>query len=361
MAIHHTASGTDNDGDIASKVHQIQVYGMSGEYCDLPYHFMGGYDGSLYEGREIDFLGGHTSGHNDGNAALAYVGCFHPTSCGDYGSEETDAMIEQGSILVGTVSSHFGFVPDSESVLGHREHDGASTACPGEYVYERLPELRELAQSEWWLVPDFAGASPSPSWGTETVVLEVGQSVGLSVQMVNTGDGTWTSNTKLATYPRDVASPLYDSSWLSDTRLAAVAADTAPGGTGTFSFRVTAVAEGEYVQQLSFVEEWVTWFADDGGPADGVITLRVLVVPPSEEPDTGPTDTDSPATDSGPTETDSGEAPQDTGEESWPVGSSLPPGEQTAWKDTGCSQAPAPWVPWPLLLLWLRRRRNPGS
>lgn len=148
MAIHHTASLPTSGGSVAERVRQIQAYSMDTRgFCDIPYHFLLGIDGSVYEGRVIDTLGGHTSGNNSGNAGLSAVGCFHASDCPDGGSSPPDAMLYSLSRMVAALSSEYGISVDADHVKGHRDHSGASTACPGEHLYARLGDVRSAASN----------------------------------------------------------------------------------------------------------------------------------------------------------------------------------------------------------------------
>ncbi len=283
-AIHHTAGSQTYGGTVQGSVQALQAYAMSsGEYCDIPYQFLVGYDGTLWEGRELTYTSGATGGgNNDGNIAICFLGCYHPTDCGDTPDEATDAMIAWARLLLETLAAEHGYTVDEDTVRGHRDWPGNSTACPGEYVYDRLDEIRSSTAPY-----EAALASQSfPVYGVDApLTLEVGQSFTGSFTFTNTGTESWTAGgTYLAPIPRDTASSLADASWPSSTRAATLSADVAPGSTGSFSFTVTGVAEGETVQSFGLVQEWITWFADapyGGGPADGSVSLHVRVVPAS--------------------------------------------------------------------------------
>ena len=66
MAIHHTAGSQTYGGTVEGSVRALQAYAFStGEYCDIPYQFLVGYDGSLWEGRPYDYYSGATGGGNN--------------------------------------------------------------------------------------------------------------------------------------------------------------------------------------------------------------------------------------------------------------------------------------------------------
>lgn len=290
VAIHHTAGNATSGGTVQGAVQALQAYAMdSGGYCDIPYQFVVGHDGSLWEARELVYYSGATGGgNNDGNVAVSFLGCYHPSDCPDgAGDPATDAMIAWARVLVQTVAGEHGFTTTEDTLRGHRDWPGNSTACPGDYVHARLDEIRE-ADAPWQA--SLAGAS-FPAAGEAPLELAVGAEVEGWIDLRNDGTETWTpGGTFLAPLPRDTASSLAAADWPSSTRAATVAGDVAPGETARFSFALRGGEPGDLVQELSLVEEGVTWFADlpyGGGPEDGALSVHVAVVPA----DTGATDT----------------------------------------------------------------------
>ena len=49
-------------------------------------------------------------------------------------------------MLLAILSSTFGFEPDAERIVGHR--DLSATACPGDALYEQIPEL--IGKAVWY-------------------------------------------------------------------------------------------------------------------------------------------------------------------------------------------------------------------
>jgi N-acetylmuramoyl-L-alanine amidase len=350
MAIHHTAGSQTYGGTVQGAVQALQAYSLgTGEYCDIPYQFLVGYDGSLWEGRPYDYTSGATGGgNNDGNIAVSFLGCYHPTSCSTSHSV-TDAMMTSGQLLVQTLVGMHAIPSDSDSIRGHRDWPGNSTACPGEWLYDRLDELRaplgpDYAAALVGLTCAGAGAELSLTTGT------TGQCV-LTVQ--NTGQASWTSGTtKLAPLPRDSASPLAASTWIEPARIATVGATVAPGETTAFTFDVYAPSAGDHTLSLTMLQELVTWFGDDGGPADGSIAVVVHVVDPEVPPDSG-----DPPVDTAPLDTSDPPEPAPTG----PTGG---PGQLTPLGTVGCgcssSGSPAAGTALAGLALLAVRRRSRG-
>lgn len=107
-----------------------------------------------------------------------------------------------------------------------------------------------------------------------------GETVTAHVTYKNVGVATWDMGTKLGTTgPRDRMSALAAPDWESPNRAAHVATMVAPGDTYTFDVSLVApAAAGSYAEPFGLVEENVAWFADQGGPADDAVVLKLDVV-----------------------------------------------------------------------------------
>jgi len=151
MAVHHTAGNSSSNGDYSAKLRSTQSYHMDSRgWCDIGYHFLVTYDGSTWEGREADYRGAHVGDQNSGNIGVSFVGCFHDD---DYCEPlppnlPSDAMITNGGNLIGLISEYYGITVDETHVKGHRDHDGASTSCPGNHLYDELSTLRAIATGD---------------------------------------------------------------------------------------------------------------------------------------------------------------------------------------------------------------------
>lgn len=163
MAVHHTAGNSSSNGDYSAKLRSTQSYHMDTRgWCDIGYHFLVTYDGSTWEGREGDYRGAHVGDQNSGNIGVSFVGCFHDD---DYCEPlppnlPSDIMITNGGLLIGLISEYYGITVDETHVKGHRDHDGASTSCPGNHLYDELATLRAIATGDTIPTVD-ADAGPS--------------------------------------------------------------------------------------------------------------------------------------------------------------------------------------------------------
>jgi len=142
MAIHHTAGNQTGGGTVQGAAQAVQAYTMGEGFCDVPYQFLVGYDGTLWEGRPYDYYSGATGGgNNNGNIAISFMGCYDATECNVGPHPATDEMMEAANLLVQTLVAMHSIPSDSDSIRGHQNWPGNSTACPGSYVLDRFGEL----------------------------------------------------------------------------------------------------------------------------------------------------------------------------------------------------------------------------
>jgi N-acetylmuramoyl-L-alanine amidase len=291
FAVHHTAGTQTYGGTVEGAVRALQAYSTgSGEYCDIPYQFLVGYDGSLYEGRPLTYLSGATYNNNPGNIAVCFLGCYSGSACGSLSNDDTDVMIVAARALVDVLAADHAISVSSDTLRGHRDWPDNSTNCPGDYVYARLDEVRE---------PNAPYTATVVGWGFDGddgtgLRIPQGSEVNVWIDARNDGSRDWTpGGTFLAPLPRDASAPYAGSGWPSATRAATPPATVGPGDTARFAFTLRGDALGAGAVSFALLQEGVTWFADapyGGGPAEGAVTVSFEVVPP-EQPDDAP-DTD---------------------------------------------------------------------
>ena len=180
--VHHTVTTNDyGPGDSPSMILAICRYHRnSNGWNDIGYNFLVDKYGQLFEGRAggIDqpVVGAQAQGFNDQSTSVSNLGTF--TS-----APESDAAINamadllawklplEGVPVDGTVTltSEGGSLnrwPAGRQVTfdrisGHR--DAGKTECPGNALYDQLPELRDLTAAR---VGQFAPAGPPPDAGS---------------------------------------------------------------------------------------------------------------------------------------------------------------------------------------------------
>ena len=84
-------------------------------------------------------VGAHAEGANHESVGVVLCGNF----CEDV---PTCMQLESCAMLLAMLSASFGFAPDAEHIAGHR--DLAATACPGDALYEQIPEL--IGKAVWY-------------------------------------------------------------------------------------------------------------------------------------------------------------------------------------------------------------------
>ncbi|MGI6367891.1 MAG: SpoIID/LytB domain-containing protein [Anaerolineae bacterium] len=149
LVIHHTVT-SDGGVDPAAIVRAIYRYhAVDLGWGDIGYNFLIDHAGRVYEGR---FGGpgvvGHHAGspYNHGSIGIGLIGNLDVNGV-------PPAMFDSAANLIAYESRVWNLNPVGTTyfidrwiatVFGHR--DVSSTACPGRYMYSRLPELRSLAQ-----------------------------------------------------------------------------------------------------------------------------------------------------------------------------------------------------------------------
>lgn len=174
IAIHHTVNSNDyTAAEVPAMVRAIQAYHQKGRgYSDIAYNLLVDRFGRVYEGRAggIDraVVGAHTMGFNErvvGVAMLGNLDVAEPSANMFDGVARVAAYLSErwgfdprGAVAVhsdGSPKYPRGARPRLPRIFGHR--DTGATACPGRYVYARLPELRKRT---WhFLAPVITGVS----------------------------------------------------------------------------------------------------------------------------------------------------------------------------------------------------------
>jgi putative cell wall-binding protein len=159
--VHHTAGEAPlGPGDSAAIIRGIYDFHVhSNGWCDIAYNFLVDPFGQVFEGRfggiRRTAIGGHASGFYSVSTGVAVLG--------DYTSSDIPAAAYQSlvdvlafklgyhgvdpkgssTVRVGSNTSAKwaeGTMVTLKNISGHR--DGNNTACPGQKLYDRLPQLR---------------------------------------------------------------------------------------------------------------------------------------------------------------------------------------------------------------------------
>lgn len=128
--LHHTAgSERGHAGMRAIQDYHMDVKGWN----DIAYSFVVDPDSlGVYVGRGPGIQGGHTEGHNSISHAICVMGNFDVTQPSDDLLKVIAELINHG-VAQGWWRGLSG---------GHRDASGASTACPGSYLYAEINRIR---------------------------------------------------------------------------------------------------------------------------------------------------------------------------------------------------------------------------
>lgn len=167
--VHHTvSSSTYTEAQAAAQVRNLYAWYTKGlKYSDMAYNFLVDRFGRLYEGRAggVDkcVTGGHTAGLNTNSFAVSAMGNFDEYNPA---AEQMSAITESISQLMawklgltgrdpagqdtlvsnGSLGSGYweaGQTATLKRVSGHK--DAGNTACPGQYLYARMGDIRTRA------------------------------------------------------------------------------------------------------------------------------------------------------------------------------------------------------------------------
>jgi len=153
--VHHTVNANDyTAAEVPGILRSIYAYHVKSRgWRDIGYNFLIDKFGRIWEGRyggvDRPVVGAHTENYNDYGFGVSAIGNFEI-------AKPTDALIQaEGALFAWKLSLHgvsaaatnvkIGAKVFASSIMGHR--DTKSTACPGKYLYARIPDIRKLAAS----------------------------------------------------------------------------------------------------------------------------------------------------------------------------------------------------------------------
>ena len=253
IIIHHTAtSNTINDP--AATIRSIYYYhAISRTWGDIGYNYIMDQNGNIYEGRAggASVVGGHAGKGNNGSIGIAVLGNFSEKAVPDKVVMALAKFISKQTKLYGINpqgSSQFAG-SNLPNILGHR--DIMSTECPGDYLYEKLPLIRQLAAKTYdekkKFVKDYDFQDKSDT--TYFITLKPGEEQEISLRFENIGKKAWDNKTFIVvdsspTFKDVVSFPDKKDVVLANLNESSVAS----GGTGTFKFKVKGGKKPSSVQ-----------------------------------------------------------------------------------------------------------------
>ncbi|MDD5658179.1 MAG: N-acetylmuramoyl-L-alanine amidase [Elusimicrobia bacterium] len=136
LTMHHTAGRLPADfAESVREMRFVQDYHIHGRgWIDVGYHFVISPDGHVFEGRPEGVLGAHVLNDNDGNVGISFMGNFHPPVSNHPSAAALEAFVALSRRVLGDYK-----IP-VKALAAHR--DRGDTSCPGDILYQRLPELK---------------------------------------------------------------------------------------------------------------------------------------------------------------------------------------------------------------------------
>ncbi|MEQ9454569.1 MAG: peptidoglycan recognition family protein [Phycisphaeraceae bacterium] len=131
LTLHHSATPLKPEDDLGAKLEAMQRWGASQRnWWDVPYHYIIDLDGTVYEGRDPQYLG-------DTNTRYDTAGHFLINCYGNYNEmEPNEAQLQTIVNLMAWAAIEYGV--DPSEIYGHR--DMASTSCPGDNLQKLIDD-----------------------------------------------------------------------------------------------------------------------------------------------------------------------------------------------------------------------------
>lgn len=174
IVIHHTVTA-NGDPDPVATIKSIYYYhAVSLGWGDIGYNYLIDQQGRIYEGRAggNGVSGAHALGWNDGSIGISVLGNYQVADInGAIYNAMVDLITYEANLnhINPSGSDYFEYYAGcnggcnptgiyAPNILGHRDLAGNYTACPGQYLYARIPQFRAIHYG-----PDFANPMPSSS------------------------------------------------------------------------------------------------------------------------------------------------------------------------------------------------------
>lgn len=225
IIVHHTATTKDLDNPKAAIRAIYNYHAVTRGWGDIGYNYIIDQQGRVYEGRAggEKVVGAHAGKANIGSIGIGLLG--------DYDADEIPYPALQSLInLIDTKTELYNLSPDGRSrfrgkvipnIIGHR--DVEASTCPGQYLYAKLPVIRELLANDryWGKVALCHPEETSPGGGVsnddssecpidtpekfdffevsdrEPLVLDPSSQTQITLKLKNTGTETWNNQTFL--------------------------------------------------------------------------------------------------------------------------------------------------------------------
>lgn len=135
IVIHHTGNPEDDDLS-AAQIHQSH---LTQGWAGIGYHYVVRKDGTVERGRPRWAIGSHAYGFNSRSIGIHVCGNFEIV-------EPTENQLNALPQLIAELCKIYDLIAARNIVVGHR--DLMATACPGNYLYNKLQLVR--GNAEWY-------------------------------------------------------------------------------------------------------------------------------------------------------------------------------------------------------------------
>ncbi|XP_035428702.1 peptidoglycan-recognition protein 3 isoform X3 [Spodoptera frugiperda] len=143
IIIAHTVSPECNlFVNCAAEMVNLQNYFTTHYGYDLPYNFVIGNEGRVYEGRSWEIIGAHTSGYNRCSLGLAFIGDYRE-GLPSY-SKVTSLQLQRAQMLLDK-GVELGYIDKDYQVVGAK--DLASSYSPGTNLYREIQKWPHYAHN----------------------------------------------------------------------------------------------------------------------------------------------------------------------------------------------------------------------
>ncbi len=271
VIIHHSVT-PNNEPNPPQTVRAIYYYhAITRGWGDVGYNYLVDWKGNIYEGRYggPEVVGGHTYSYNYGSVGVCGMGTYGNTADSVQPSPEllrglTDVTAWSCSrVLLHPLEGSFFVDKTTQNIAGHRDYN--ATACPGDYLYAKLPALRS---SVWAEIVEHTPVYWANYLSHDApAVLRTGQYVTTSLSIANGGTLTWLAagtnavvvgyrwiDTEGAVIPGHARTPL---------------PNNVPYGHEVEVDNVAIVAPdepGRYTLEWDLLHKGVGWFSAQGSP-----------------------------------------------------------------------------------------------
>lgn len=114
---------TATPADMVVTVAMVDGWHRQRGYDCIGYHFLVQQDGSILQGRSLEYEGAHCSGHNRSSIGIAYVGGLDPETCAPSDTRTFEQKMALKRLIVLLMAQY-----PIRKISGHYQY--AAKACP---------------------------------------------------------------------------------------------------------------------------------------------------------------------------------------------------------------------------------------